>query len=181
MYDTNTLSGAGTFGPVIVRNFPFELPTCATTIDEVASLPLPETCQNRVVLLTTDGLYYICATWNSTLSQCTAWTVTTTGQDNTIENTNVSGSIEVQSDVERTVINNVNFTGSARAVITIDSNSDVTIDDLCVPNGSTINGTGTLIYKGTTYTTDWSPFAMPTGTQDCSITANDRPDPPGVN
>jgi hypothetical protein len=100
------------------------------------------------------------------------------GANSSITNTNVSGSVTINANTESTTISNVNFTGSARAVITIGSSADATVDDLCVPNGSTITGTGTLTYEGGSQSL---PYTIPNGTNNCNITANDRPDPPGVN
>jgi hypothetical protein len=100
------------------------------------------------------------------------------GANSSIVNTNVAGAVTISADTEGTTISNVNFTGSARAVITIGSSADATVDDLCVPNGSTITGTGTLTYEGGSQSL---PYTIPNGTNNCNITANDRPDPPGVN
>jgi hypothetical protein len=100
------------------------------------------------------------------------------GRNNTVTDTQVSGVIAIDADTENTTVSNVNFTGSARAVITIGANSDATVTDLCVPDGSTITGTGTLTYEGVEQSPDWSPFNIPNGTAECSITADGRPDPP---
>lgn len=67
---------------------------------------------------------------------------------NTVTNTNVSGVVTVNGSCGTTTISNVNFTGSARAVITIGSGSTVAASNLCVPDTSTITGTGTLTYDG---------------------------------
>jgi hypothetical protein len=102
------------------------------------------------------------------------------GRNNVIDDTNVSGTVAINADTENTTISNVNFTGSARAVITVGANSTATVDDLCVPNGSsiTIASGGSVLYEGETKTSD---YTFPNGTVNCNITVNDRPDPPGVN
>jgi hypothetical protein len=95
--------------------------------------------------------------------------------DNTVTDTRVSGVIAVGQDATGTVISNVDFTGSLRAVITIGASSAVTVTDLCVPNGSTITGSGTLTYEGSSQSL---PFTIPDGTTNCSITTEGRPNPP---
>jgi hypothetical protein len=104
----------------------------------------------------------------------------TPGANSTITDTTVTGTVTVNANTENTTVSNVNFTGSARAVITIGASADATVDDLCVPNGSTITGTGTLYYEGDP-TPKSLPYTIPNSTQACNSTANDRPDPPGVN
>jgi hypothetical protein len=94
--------------------------------------------------------------------------------DNTITDTNISGFVTVGAGATNTVISNVNFTGTARAVITIGTSADVTATDLCVPDGSTITGTGTLTYDGVSRTL---PYTIPNSTANCSITADPRPGP----
>jgi hypothetical protein len=97
---------------------------------------------------------------------------------NTVTNTNVSGTVELGLNATSTAISNVNFTGAARAVVTVDSGADVTVTDICAPNGSTVTGTGTLTYEGASQAL---PYTIPNGTQNCSITSNPVPDPPGSN
>jgi hypothetical protein len=92
--------------------------------------------------------------------------------DNTVTDTRVAGIVQVGQDATGTVINNVEFTGTARAVITIGTSSDVTVTDLCVPNGSTITGTGTLTYEGAAQTL---PYTIPDGTANCSISTDPLP------
>jgi hypothetical protein len=99
----------------------------------------------------------------------------TPGRDNTITDTNISGSVTIDANTETTTISNVNFTGSARAVITVGSGSTAVVTDLCVPNGSTITGAGTLNYEGSVETD--RPFYIPNSTANCSITADPRPGP----
>jgi hypothetical protein len=94
--------------------------------------------------------------------------------DNTVTDTRVSGIVEIGQDATGTVIDNVEFTGAARAVITIGASSAVTVTDLCVPNGSTITGTGTLTYEGSSQSL---PYTIPNGTANCTITADPRPGP----
>ena len=92
--------------------------------------------------------------------------------DNTVTDTRVHGVVAVGAGATGTVISNVEFTGSARAVITIGTGSAVTVTDLCVPNGSTITGTGTLTYEGSGQSL---PYTIPNSTANCSITENPRP------
>jgi hypothetical protein len=99
------------------------------------------------------------------------------GRNSTVTDTNVSGVVTVSANTENTTVLNVNFTGSARAVITVGSGSTATVDDVCVPNGSTITGSGTVTYEGSVRTL---PYTIPNGTQNCNVTANARPNPPGL-
>jgi hypothetical protein len=103
--------------------------------------------------------------------------VTVNPINNTVRNTQVRNIIEIGANSTGTVIDNVNFTGSARAVITIGGGADVTVTDLCVPNGSTITGTGTLTYEGGAQSL---PYTIPNDTQNCNIIEEGPPDPPGV-
>jgi hypothetical protein len=97
------------------------------------------------------------------------------GYNSTIIDTNVSGVMTVSDGTVGSVIRNVNFTGAARAVITVNGTADADIDDVCVPDGSTISGTSTTVnYEGSVRTL---PYTIPNGTQNCSITADPRPGP----
>jgi hypothetical protein len=101
--------------------------------------------------------------------------------DNTVTDTRIAGVVTVGTCATNTVISNVQFTGSARAIITIGDGSDVTVGDLCAPAGSTITatgtGTGTLTYEGSSQSL---PFTISTDPNECSISENERPDPPGI-
>lgn len=99
--------------------------------------------------------------------------------DNTITDTRVGGAVAVGQDATGTVIDNVEFTGAARAIITIGANSAVTLTDLCVPSGSTMTradntATATLDGGAVTFTANSYTFGALT---DCSITADPRPGP----
>jgi hypothetical protein len=96
------------------------------------------------------------------------------GQDNLITDTNVSGTVAISANTEDTTIANVNFTGTARAVITIGASANAIVSDLCVPNGSTITGAGTLTYEGSGQSL---PYTIPNSTANCSITPDPRPGP----
>jgi len=178
LVDRSTVTGSGTWDGLSFAH--------AYTYTVVSSLPTGtgmtkrvNNNQGTVVFRTSDNRLWECREVN-VATECTSWAELPTARNSTITDTNVAGVVTVSADVKDATISNVNFTGSARAVITIGANSDATVDDLCVPNGSTITGTGTLTYEGTEYTSAWSPFAIP-NEQNCNITANDRPDPPGVN
>jgi hypothetical protein len=95
-------------------------------------------------------------------------------KDNAVTDTHVHGTIVIGDNSTGTVVDNVDFTGSARAIITVASGADVTVTDLCVPNGSTITGTGTLTYEGSS---ESLPYTIPNGTSNCSITADPSPGP----
>jgi hypothetical protein len=95
-------------------------------------------------------------------------------RDNTVTDTNVSGAIAIGASSGTTTIANVNFTGAARAVITIATGSTAIVTDLCVPDGSTITGAGTLTYEGAGQSL---PYTIPNSTANCAITANPRPGP----
>jgi len=121
-------------------------------------------------------------TWN-TIS-VTSWVTSPGGttiyaNDNTITDTRVSGAVNISANAENTVIDNVEFTGSARAVITVGAGADVTVTDLCVPNGSsiTIASGGSVLYENETKTAN---YTIPNGTANCNITENPRPDAPGA-
>jgi hypothetical protein len=97
---------------------------------------------------------------------------------NTITDTNVSGVIAIGQDSTGTVVDNVNFTGAAREIVTIGDSATVTMLDICAPANSTVTGTGTLTYEGATQSL---PFTL-TNEQNCNISAtHERPDPPGTN
>jgi hypothetical protein len=92
--------------------------------------------------------------------------------DNTVTDTNIAGVLAVAADTGTVTVDNVNFTGSARAVITVASGSAAVVTDLCVPDGSTITGAGTLTYEGSG---ESLPFTIPDSTANCAITADPRP------
>ena len=97
------------------------------------------------------------------------------GRFNTITDTNISGVVAIDANTENTTIRNVNFIGSPRAVITIGSGSTVAASNLCVPSGSTITGTGSLIFNGASRAL---PFTI-SPTNDCSLIGNnEKPQPP---
>jgi hypothetical protein len=98
------------------------------------------------------------------------------GKDSTITDTNVSGTVAVGANTDRTTISNVNFTGTTRAIVTIGSSATVTMTDICAPSNSTVTGTGTLTYEGSTRTL---PYTL-VNEQNCNITQNARPDAPGA-
>jgi hypothetical protein len=94
--------------------------------------------------------------------------------NNVVTDTNVSGAVAITANTGTVTVNNVNFTGSARAVITIGSGSAAVVTGLCVPNGSTITGAGTLTYEGDS---ESLPFTIPNSTSNCAITADPVPGP----
>jgi hypothetical protein len=176
--DRTTLTGPGAYKDIAAAH--------AYTYTAAASLPTDggktrrapgSTTQGTVIFLTTDNRLWECRELNGS-TECTSWAEVPTARDSNVINTNVAGTVAISTDVKGIMVSNVNFTGSARAVITIGDNSTATVDDLCVPNGSTITGTGTLTYEGGSQSL---PYTIPNGTTNCNITANDRPDPPGVN
>lgn len=95
-------------------------------------------------------------------------------KDNQILSTHVHGSIEIGPDASGTRITNVDFTGSARNIIRIGANSDLVIEDICAPAGSTITGTGIVIYESNRVAL---PFTIQSANQ-CSVTTETRPAPP---
>jgi hypothetical protein len=110
-----------------------------------------------------------------TFSNITTDTLTnTTTRDNTVADTNVSGAVALGASTGTTTIDNVNFTGAARAVITVATGSAAIVTDLCVPDGSTITGAGTLTYEGSGQSL---PYTIPNSTANCAITADPRPGP----
>jgi hypothetical protein len=94
-------------------------------------------------------------------------------RDNTITNTNISGTVTVAASTGTTTISNVRFTGAGRAVITVGTGSTVNATSLCTPSGSTVTGTGTFNYNGTPRTL---PYTAPTA--DCSIVSDGVPNAP---
>jgi hypothetical protein len=169
LIDTNTITGPGVFANV----------TTGQVIDPsatVGSLPTTENFLNRIVLLTTDSTVYWCTAYDEGTGLCT-WTAGPSAKDNTITDTNVSGVVTTGEYTGTLTIDNVNFTGSTRAIVSIADGSTVVMSDICAPANSTVTGTGTLTYEGEGRSL---PFTL-TNEQYCNITANPRPDPPGVN
>jgi hypothetical protein len=168
--DRSTVTGPGTWGNLAVTHIADHsavgtLPTCESGI--------ASTLWNSVYVTwrfqTSDNRLYQCyqsGTWQ--------WREVPTARNSTITDTNVSGVITVSANTEGTTVSNVNFTGTARAVITVGASADVTVTDLCVPNGSTITGTGTLTYEGSGQSL---PYTIPNSTSNCAITADPRPGP----
>jgi hypothetical protein len=97
------------------------------------------------------------------------------GQSSVVRDTNVSGTVTLASGTESTTISNVRFTGTARAVITNSGATGTVITNLCVPDGSSIAGSGTVLYQGVSQSL---PYIIPNGTQNCSITADGKPNKP---
>lgn len=95
--------------------------------------------------------------------------------NNLVTDTHVAGTIAIGDDTGTLTATNIEFTGAARAVITVGSGSAAVVSDLCVPDGSTITGAGTLTYEGSS---ESMPYTIPNGTQNCSLTADGRPNPP---
>ncbi len=175
LVDTSTVTGGGTFTNLRAGHPGAQWPTGYGT-----SFPTSGTYYNYGFYRTDLNKPYLCRA-----ADCNAGTgwqeQTSVGRANTITDTNVSGSIAVGGYAGTTTISNVNFSGAARAVITIDTGSTAVITDLCVPDGSTITGTGTLTYEGSS---ESLPFNIPNSTANCAITADGRPNAPsggGVN
>jgi len=92
----------------------------------------------------------------------------TIGRNNKIVNTNINGAVTIDSAVTNTRIDNVNFKGAARTIITVGAGSDVHISQLCAPAGSKIEGTGTATYNGGTIVL---PYTFATAVNSCSVTS----------
>jgi hypothetical protein len=94
--------------------------------------------------------------------------------DNNIVDTNVHGSVEIGTDAARTVIRNVNFTGNARKIISIGARSDLAVENICAPTGSTIEGSGSVVYQSRLVTL---PYVLGE-TQLCTAGTPAQPRPP---
>jgi hypothetical protein len=70
-------------------------------------------------------------------------------QANVIRDTHVRGLVDLGPNATGTTIENVNFSvGPARVIVQVNGSSSVTISRICAPPGSSIAGTGTVIYQG---------------------------------
>jgi hypothetical protein len=94
--------------------------------------------------------------------------------DNQILNTNVHGFVDIGANAARTRITNVNFSGSPRNIVRIGSNSDLVIDKICAPPGSTIQGTGAVTYRSSRIAL---PFTIASA-NDCTLADDPTPAPP---
>jgi hypothetical protein len=100
--------------------------------------------------------------------------VTITPHDNTIINTRVHGYVTVGDNATNTLISNVEFTGSATALITVEG-GDVTLENLCIAAGKQITGSGTVDYEGLDLGT--LPYTFPSTLTECDITEDGVPNP----
>lgn len=94
--------------------------------------------------------------------------------DNSIRDTSVHGTVEIGTDASRTLISNVNFTGSARRIISIGARSDLLVENICAPAGSTIEGSGVVTYQGNQISL---PYKIAFATN-CSLVKDTKPEPP---
>jgi hypothetical protein len=160
LLDRSTITGPGSWASLTAQH--------VYTYTVVDTLP---TCDSGTVgakrFRTTDNLMFRCR-----LSGTYQWQEIPSARNSIVTDTTLTGSVAIGEYVRGTTISNVDFTGSARAVITVGDNSDVTVTDVCVPDGSTITGTGTLIYEGSA---ESLPFTIPNSTSNCAITADPLP------
>jgi hypothetical protein len=166
--DWRTPAQGGTFSRGDLIRFGYDDYRSYNNIVRVAS---GTTIQDTLTMYDTDTVTGPGTFTNLTIADLNA---NNPGQDNTITDTNIAGVVTVSASTEDTTISNVNFTGTARAVITIGASANATVTDLCVPNGSTITGAGTLTYEGSGQSL---PYTIPNSTANCSITADPRPGP----
>lgn len=96
------------------------------------------------------------------------------GKDSTIADTNVAGAITISANTERTTIRNVNFLGPARTIISIGSAADASVSRICAASGSSITGSGTLVYEGVVRAL---PFVI-VSANGCSVGSTAVPNPP---
>ena len=93
---------------------------------------------------------------------------------NAIQDTNVSGAVTISASSGTTTISNVNFTGSARDVISVGAGSVVAASSLCAPPNSRIVGTGTATYDGASVAL---PYYLPSA-NGCETATTTSPEPP---
>ena len=80
------------------------------------------------------------------------------GVDNQIKDVKLTGKVKIESGIQNTRLESVEFIDGAREVMTIGSGSDVTATDLRAPAGSEITGSGSLTCDGATISL---PFTFP--------------------
>lgn len=93
---------------------------------------------------------------------------------NRILDTSIHGNVEIGANAKGTVIRNVNFSGAARPIIHVGSGSDVVVDAICAPSGSTITGQGSVTYQGRLVPL---PYTISSASQ-CTLAQSPRPLPP---
>ena len=93
------------------------------------------------------------------------------GRDNVITDTNVAGAVTIDANTERRRSATSPFPGSARAIITVGAGSTATVSKICAASGSTITGTGTLVYEGLVRTL---PFVIDSA-NNCSVVGGVTP------
>ena len=98
----------------------------------------------------------------------------TLAQNNTIADTNLSGSVTLNASTGITTIRNVNFTGAARTIISIGSGAKAFVSQLCAPAGSAVTGPGTLTMNGVAVTL---PYTISSATG-CSMSGGAIPSQP---
>jgi hypothetical protein len=179
--DRSTVTGPGTWGNLSAEHI--------ASYSAVGTLP---TCESAIALtswngqmvtwrfLTSDNRFYQCYLNTTPNPDEWQWREVPTARNSTVTNTRVSGSVAISTDIKDTTISNVEFTGTARAIVTLGANSNVILADLCVPSGSTMTradetATATLDGGAVTFTANSYTFGA---LADCSITADGRPDPP---
>jgi hypothetical protein len=158
-----------------VFKFEYSTDPACRTWGHVLSIPSGTTYSTTLDMLDTDT-----AQGPGTFTNIRTTTATNvTSQANIIRDCYISGAITIGAATGTTTVRNVQFTGSARVVMTIASGTTVNAYALSAPAGSTITGTGTLNYSATVggaATLRTLPFSVPTG--DASIVANGVPNSP---
>ena len=72
----------------------------------------------------------------------------TIGRDNVIADTNIAGTVTIDANTGTTTISNVTFPGPHGRLSQSARWLDATVSKICAASGSTITGTGTLVYEG---------------------------------